>query len=167
MTLRNRTRVNRHAGRLRCPLRVLQRPGKPFASAASASQPLVQVYHIVIVPPSAANLRRNILVDRVVVADTARWAENPFSALVLTERIPVEDGCEKEFSHQPQFLLPSTRTPDMADFTGPDSGKTAHYMLRRLSTRGEAGRRGCQLSAISKTVGPSGWRVGCLSDMIV
>jgi hypothetical protein len=26
-----------------------------------------------------------------------------------------------------------------AEFTGPDGGKTAHYMLRWLSTRGEAG----------------------------
>ena len=29
-----------------------------------------------------------------------------------------------------KFLLLSTRTPDMAEFTGPDGGKTAHYMLR-------------------------------------
>ncbi len=37
------------------------------------------------------------------------------------------------------FLLLSTRTPAVAEFTGPDGGKTAHYMLRWLSTRGEAG----------------------------
>ena len=35
------------------------------------------------------------------------------------------------------FLLLST--PAVAEFTGPDGGKTAHYMLRWLSTRGEAG----------------------------
>ncbi len=38
-----------------------------------------------------------------------------------------------------KFLLLSTRTPAVAEFTGPDGGKTAHYMLRWLSTRGEAG----------------------------
>ena len=38
-----------------------------------------------------------------------------------------------------KFLLLSTRTPTVANFTGPDGGQTAHYMLRWLSTRGEAG----------------------------
>ena len=38
-----------------------------------------------------------------------------------------------------RFLLLSTRTPVVAEFTGPDGRQTAHYMLRRLSTRGEAG----------------------------
>ena len=38
-----------------------------------------------------------------------------------------------------KFLLLSTRTPAVAEFTGPDGGKTAHYMLRWLSTRGETG----------------------------
>ncbi len=37
------------------------------------------------------------------------------------------------------FLLPSTRTPAVAEFIGPDGGKTAHYMLRWPSTCGEAG----------------------------
>ena len=37
------------------------------------------------------------------------------------------------------FLLLSTRTPAAAEFTGPDGGKTAHYMVRWLSTRGDAG----------------------------
>ncbi len=38
-----------------------------------------------------------------------------------------------------KFLLLSTRTPAAIEFTGPDGGKTAHYMVRWLSTRGEAG----------------------------
>ena len=38
-----------------------------------------------------------------------------------------------------KFLLLSTRTPAVAEFPGPDGGKTAHYMVRWLSTRGEAG----------------------------
>ena len=38
-----------------------------------------------------------------------------------------------------RFLLLSTRTPAITDFNGPEAGKTAHYMLRWLSTRGEAG----------------------------
>ena len=38
-----------------------------------------------------------------------------------------------------KFLLLSTRTPAVTEFTGPDGGKTAHYMLRWLSTRGETG----------------------------
>lgn len=38
-----------------------------------------------------------------------------------------------------RFLMLSTRTPAITEFTGPDGGKTAHYMLRWLSTRGEAG----------------------------
>ncbi|MCK4341087.1 MAG: hypothetical protein KAY37_05110 [Phycisphaerae bacterium] len=63
----------------------------------------------------------------------------PSRPLSPQERIPVEHGCEKGFSHQLQFLLLSTRTPAVAEFTGPDGGKTAHYMLRWLSTRGEAG----------------------------
>ena len=37
------------------------------------------------------------------------------------------------------FMLLSTRTPAVTEFTGADAGKTAHYMLRWLSTRGEAG----------------------------
>ena len=37
------------------------------------------------------------------------------------------------------FLLLSTRTPAVTEFTGPGGGKTARYMLRWLSTRGEAG----------------------------
>ncbi len=38
-----------------------------------------------------------------------------------------------------RFLLLSTRTPAVAEFDGADGGKTAHYMVRWLSTRGEAG----------------------------
>ena len=45
------------------------------------------------------------------------------------------------------FLLVSTRTPAVALFTGPDGGKTAHYMLRWLSTRGETGPWGEMVSA--------------------
>jgi len=37
------------------------------------------------------------------------------------------------------FLQLSTRTPAVAEFTGADGGKTAHYMLRWLSTRSEPG----------------------------
>ena len=37
------------------------------------------------------------------------------------------------------FLFLSTRPPAVAEFTGPDGGKTAHYMVRWLSTRSEAG----------------------------
>ncbi len=37
------------------------------------------------------------------------------------------------------FLQLSTRTPAVAEFPGPDGGKTAHYMVRWLSTRSEAG----------------------------
>ena len=37
-----------------------------------------------------------------------------------------------------RFLLLSTRTPAVAEFTGPGGGKTAHYMVRWLNTRGEA-----------------------------
>jgi hypothetical protein len=36
-------------------------------------------------------------------------------------------------------LLLTTRTPAVAEFAGPDAGKTAHYIVRWLSTRGEAG----------------------------
>lgn len=38
-----------------------------------------------------------------------------------------------------RFLMLATRTPAITEFTGPDGGKTAHYMLRWLSTRGDAG----------------------------
>jgi len=33
----------------------------------------------------------------------------------------------------------STRTPAVVEYDGADGGLTAHYMLRWLSTRGEAG----------------------------
>ena len=39
-----------------------------------------------------------------------------------------------------KFILLSTGTPAVAEFTSPaDDAKTAHYLLRWLSTRGEAG----------------------------
>ena len=38
-----------------------------------------------------------------------------------------------------QSAIDKARTPAVAEFTGPDGGKTAHYMVRWLSTRGEAG----------------------------
>jgi len=38
-----------------------------------------------------------------------------------------------------EFLLVSTRTPAVVEYDGADGGLTAHYMLRWLSTRGEAG----------------------------
>lgn len=37
------------------------------------------------------------------------------------------------------FLSLATRPPAIAEYTGADAGKTAHYLLRWLSTRGEAG----------------------------
>ncbi len=37
------------------------------------------------------------------------------------------------------FLATDTRTPYTADFDGADGGKTAHYMVRWESTRGETG----------------------------
>lgn len=38
-----------------------------------------------------------------------------------------------------KYLATDTRTPYVADFDGPDAGKTAYYMLRWVSTRGETG----------------------------
>ena len=40
---------------------------------------------------------------------------------------------------QTAFLATDTRTPYVADFDGGDANKTAHYMARWLSTRGEPG----------------------------
>ena len=37
------------------------------------------------------------------------------------------------------FLSLATRTPQVAEFPGPDGGKTAHYMLRWIATTGEKG----------------------------
>jgi hypothetical protein len=37
------------------------------------------------------------------------------------------------------FLSVDTRTPYVADYPGEDAGKTAHYMLRWVSTSGEKG----------------------------
>jgi len=37
------------------------------------------------------------------------------------------------------FLAVDTRTPFLASFDGADAGKTAHHMLRRVSTTGEKG----------------------------
>ena len=36
-------------------------------------------------------------------------------------------------------MLPSTRTPAVAKFTGSDAGQTAHYMLKWLGKGGDAG----------------------------
>jgi hypothetical protein len=38
-----------------------------------------------------------------------------------------------------RYLATDTRTPYVAEFDGADSGKTAYYMLRWVSTRGEPG----------------------------
>ena len=38
-----------------------------------------------------------------------------------------------------RFLSVATRTPHVAEFPGPDGGKTAHYMLRWIATTGEKG----------------------------
>ncbi|HUT90487.1 MAG TPA: hypothetical protein VMY37_13380 [Thermoguttaceae bacterium] len=38
-----------------------------------------------------------------------------------------------------EFLAVDSRTPYTTDFDGADGGKTAHYMLRWLNTRGEKG----------------------------
>ena len=37
------------------------------------------------------------------------------------------------------FLAVDTRTPYVAAFDGADAGKTAHYMLRWVNSRGETG----------------------------
>ncbi len=37
------------------------------------------------------------------------------------------------------FVSVDTRTPYVADYPGEDAGKTAHYMLRWVSTSGEKG----------------------------
>ena len=49
-----------------------------------------------------------------------------------------------------KFLLLSTRAPAVAEFTGPDGGKTAPYMLRWVRTRGGAG---LWTETVSATVG--------------
>jgi hypothetical protein len=38
-----------------------------------------------------------------------------------------------------KYLATDTRTPYVAEFDGADAGKTAYYMLRWVSTRGETG----------------------------
>ena len=38
-----------------------------------------------------------------------------------------------------KFLGVDSRTPYTADFVGADGGKTAHYMLRWVNTKGEQG----------------------------
>jgi hypothetical protein len=40
---------------------------------------------------------------------------------------------------EPSFLSVDTRTAYVADYPGEDGGKTAHYMLRWVSTSGEKG----------------------------
>jgi hypothetical protein len=50
-----------------------------------------------------------------------------------------------------EFPATETRTPYTADYTGGDANKTAHYMLRWISTRGEKGRW-----SVGRAVGLSG-----------
>jgi hypothetical protein len=40
---------------------------------------------------------------------------------------------------QLQFLGTDTRTPYVAEYSGEDAGKVAHYMLRWVNTKGEQG----------------------------
>jgi len=48
------------------------------------------------------------------------------------------------------FLALDTRTPYTADFAGSDGGKTAHYMLRWVNTRGD---KGPWSQTVSATIG--------------
>ncbi|MCK4342738.1 MAG: hypothetical protein KAY37_13555 [Phycisphaerae bacterium] len=58
----------------------------------------------------------------------------------------IDAGCEPsqcrgvgDKIRNPQSSIRNRHAPAAAEFTGPDGGQTAHYMLRWLSTRGEAG----------------------------
>jgi len=53
------------------------------------------------------------------IAGWPRAAPRPVGRCRLSLREPGEPG----------FLLPGTRTPAVAKFSGPDGGKTAHYTL--------------------------------------
>jgi hypothetical protein len=55
---------------------------------------------------------------------------------------------------EPTFLLLSTRTPAVAEFTGPDGGKTAHCMVRWLSSDARRdGEAGPWSDTVSATIG--------------
>jgi hypothetical protein len=49
------------------------------------------------------------------------------------------DGAPPVDPSELKYLATDTRTPYMAEFDGSQAGKTAYYMLRWVSTRGEAG----------------------------
>jgi len=68
----------------------------------------------------------------------------PSEASVVGHQVSVGDGPNEptsrlDGSEELEFLMVSTRAPAVVDYDDADGGLTAHYMLRWLSTRGEAG----------------------------
>ena len=115
----------------RAALDITVRDETPTPAAAPATRPLVKVdfskrlRHTVSYADEATPTRRarprGVMGVEVWVKVSARGEPPPSGPSDL------------------RFLMLSTRTPAITEFTGPEGGKTAHYMLRWLSTRGEAG----------------------------
>jgi hypothetical protein len=70
----------------------------------------------------------------VMDAENARvpWASRPRTGPPPADR-SVRPPCR---TSELTFLAVDTRTPYVASFDGADAGKTAHYMLRWVSTTG-------------------------------
>ena len=73
----------------------------------------------------------------VLGAENARaaWASRPRTGPPPADR-SVRPPCR---TSELTFLAVDARTPYLANFDGADAGKTAHYMLRWVSTTGEKG----------------------------
>ena len=63
---------------------------------------------------------------------------SPVGAGAVQVRVKVGDPAPVDPTEL-TFVAIDTRTPYTLDFAGADGGKTAHYMLRWESTRGETG----------------------------
>ena len=75
-----------------------------------------------------------------------------FRAATVRKRFPCGDGPPPVDPGELTFLAVDTRTPYMTEFDGADGNKMAHYMLRWLNSKGQAGPWS---QTVSATIGAS------------
>ena len=100
----------------------------PTTAGAPSSRPVVKV-------DSSQRMRHVIaFADAATPTRTAKPAGVMGAEIwvKIGDPVPTDPG-------QCMFLALDSRTPYTADYTGADGGKTAHYMLRWVSTNGDKG----------------------------
>jgi len=102
--------------------------GTPSAAAPPTTRPLVSV-------DTSQRLRHVIaFVDEATPTKKAK----PQGVMGAEIWVKIGDPAPVD-PNELSFLAVDTRTPYTADYDGADGGKTAHYMLRWISTRGDKG----------------------------